>query len=63
MFTAATWYLIVPLLLNRNLFGENVVMSVILADLLVSMGVWGHHMIADTAQPPGLLVESDCDVG
>ena len=57
MFTAATWYLIVPLLLNRKLFGENVVRSVILADLLVSMGVWGHHMMADTPQPPGLLVE------
>jgi cytochrome c oxidase subunit 1 len=57
MFTAATWYLIIPLLLNRKLFGENVVRSVILADLLVSMGVWGHHMMADTPQPPGLLVE------
>jgi len=57
MFTAATWYLLVPLLLNRKLFGENVVRSVILADLLVSMGVWGHHMMADTPQPTGLLVE------
>ena len=57
MFTAATWYLIVPLLLNRKLFGENVVRSVILADLLVSMGVWGHHMMADTPQPPSLLIE------
>ena len=57
MFTAATWYLIVPLLLNRKLFGENVVRSVILADLLVSMGVWGHHVMADTPQPLGLLVE------
>jgi len=57
MFTAATWYLLIPLLLNRKLFGENVVRSVILADLLVSMGVWGHHMMADTPQPTGLLVE------
>jgi len=57
MFTAATWYLLIPLLLNRRLFGENVVRSVILADLLVSMGVWGHHMMADTPQPTGLLVE------
>jgi len=57
MFTAATWYLLVPLLLNRKLYGENVVRSVILADLLVSMGVWGHHMMADTPQPTGLLVE------
>ena len=57
MFTAATWYLLIPLLLNRKLFGENVVRSVILADLLVSMGVWGHHMMADTSQPTGLLVE------
>jgi cytochrome c oxidase subunit 1 len=57
MFTAATWYLLVPLLLNRKLYGENVVRSVILADLLVSLGVWGHHMMADTPQPTGLLVE------
>jgi cytochrome c oxidase subunit 1 len=57
MFTAATWYLVVPLLLNRKLYGESVVRSVILADLLVSMGVWGHHMMADTPQPTGLLVE------
>jgi cytochrome c oxidase subunit 1 len=57
MFTAATWYLIVPLLLSRKLYGENVVRSVILADLLVSMGVWGHHLMADTPQPAGLLVE------
>jgi cytochrome c oxidase subunit 1 len=57
MFTAATWYLVVPLILNRKLYGESVVRSVILADLLVSMGVWGHHMMADTPQPPGLLLE------
>ncbi|HUK50979.1 MAG TPA: cbb3-type cytochrome c oxidase subunit I [Terriglobales bacterium] len=57
MFTAATWYLIVPLLLNRSLYGENVVRSVILADLVVSLGVWGHHMMADTPQPTGLLIE------
>jgi cytochrome c oxidase subunit 1 len=57
MFTAATWYLVVPLVLNRKLYGENVVRAVILADLLVSMGVWGHHMMADTPQPAGLLIE------
>ena len=57
MFTAATWYLIVPLLLGRKLYGENVVRSVILADLLVSLGVWGHHMMADTPQPTPLLLE------
>jgi cytochrome c oxidase subunit 1 len=57
MFTAATWYLLVPLLLNTKLYGESVVRSVILADLLVSLGVWGHHMMADTPQPTGLLVE------
>jgi cytochrome c oxidase subunit 1 len=56
MFTAATWYLVVPLLLNRKLYGENVVRTVILADLLVSLGVWGHHMMADTPQPVGLLL-------
>jgi len=57
MFTASTWYLVVPLLLNRKLYGENIVRSVILADLLVSLGVWGHHMMADTPQPTGLLIE------
>lgn len=51
IFTAGTWYLIVPLLLNRKLYGENVVRTVILADLVVSLFVWNHHMLADTPQP------------
>lgn len=51
IFTAGTWYLIVPLLLNRRLYGESVVRTVILADLVVSLFVWNHHMLADTPQP------------
>ncbi|MCS7126293.1 MAG: cbb3-type cytochrome c oxidase subunit I [Aigarchaeota archaeon] len=51
IFTAGTWYLLVPLILNRTLYGENIVRTVILADLVVSLFVWNHHMLADTPQP------------
>ena len=39
------------LLVGRELFGAAVVKTVILVDLLVSMGVWSHHLLADTRQP------------
>ena len=51
MYTAGTWYLLVPLLTGRKLFGEAVVRTVILFDLLVSMGVWSHHLLSDLPQP------------
>ncbi len=51
MYTAGTWYLLVPLLVNRKLFGESVVRTIIMADLLVSLGVWSHHLLGDQAQP------------
>ncbi len=51
MYTAGTWYLLVPLLAGRKLYGESVVRTVILVDLLVSMGVWSHHLLGDQAQP------------
>lgn len=51
MYTAGTWYLLVPLLVNRRLYGEGVVRTVIMADLLVSMGVWSHHLLGDRSQP------------
>jgi len=51
MYTAGTWYLLVPLLVGRKLYGETVVRTVILADLLISLGVWSHHLMADQAQP------------
>jgi cytochrome c oxidase subunit 1 len=57
IFTAAVWYFLTPLLTGRKLYAENVVRTVILADLLVSLGVWGHHMMADAAQPTLLLIE------
>jgi len=57
IFTAATWYFLVPLLTNQPLFGENVVRSVILADLVISLFVWNHHMMSDTPQPLFLLVQ------
>ncbi|MEM3398729.1 MAG: cbb3-type cytochrome c oxidase subunit I [Nitrososphaerota archaeon] len=57
IFTAGTWYLLVPLLLNRTLYGENVVRTVILADLAVSLFVWNHHMLADTPQPIFLQIQ------
>jgi len=58
MYTAGTWYLLVPLLLGRKLFGEAIVRTVILVDLLVSMFVWSHHLLADQSQPVVLRVLS-----
>jgi heme/copper-type cytochrome/quinol oxidase subunit 1 len=49
--TAGVWYLLIPLLTGRQLFGANVVKTVIMVDLLVSMGVWSHHLLGDTSQP------------
>jgi len=51
MYTAGVWYLLIPILTGRELFGAKVVKTVILADLLVSMGVWSHHLLGDTSQP------------
>lgn len=51
MYTAGVWYLLIPLLVGRKLFGENVVRTVIMLDLIVSMGVWSHHLLADQPQP------------
>ena len=51
IYSAGVWYLLIPLLVGRNLFGEKVVRTVILADLLVSLGVWSHHLLADQPQP------------
>lgn len=51
MYTAGTWYLLIPLLVNRKLFGEALVRTVILADLIISLFVWSHHLLADQPQP------------
>jgi cytochrome c oxidase subunit 1 len=51
IYTAGVWYLLIPLLVGRELFGANVVKTVIMVDLLVSMGVWSHHLLGDTTQP------------
>lgn len=58
MYTAGTWYLLVPLLVGRKLYGESVVRTVILADLLVSLFVWSHHLLADQPQPLALRLFS-----
>jgi cytochrome c oxidase subunit I len=58
MYTAGIWYLLVPLLVGRKLYGEAVVRTVILADLLVSLFVWSHHLLADRAQPMVLKILS-----
>ncbi len=58
MYAAGTWYLLIPLLVNRRLYGESVVRTVILVDLLVSLGVWSHHLMADQAQPWALRLFS-----
>ncbi len=58
MYTAGVWYLLIPLLVGRKLYGEKVVRTVILADLLVSMFVWSHHLLGDRPQPFGLKLLS-----
>ncbi len=58
MYTAGVWYLLVPILTGRRLFGENVVRTVIMVDLLVSMGVWSHHLLADQPQPLAMRIVS-----
>ncbi len=57
IYTAATWYFLVPMLVGRKLYGESVVRTVILADLVVSLFVWNHHMLADTPQPLALQIQ------
>lgn len=51
IWVAGALYLLAPLLTNRKLYAEDVVRKVILADLLISMGVWSHHLMSDTPQP------------
>ncbi len=51
IYTAGVWYLLIPLLVGRRLFGESVVRTVIMVDLLVSLGVWSHHLLGDQVQP------------
>ena len=51
IYTAGVWYLLVPILVGRKLFGEEVVRTVIMVDLLVSLGVWSHHLLGDRPQP------------
>ena len=51
IYTAGVWYLLVPLLTGRKLFGASVVKTVIMVDLLVSMGVWSHLLLGDPSQP------------
>ena len=58
MYTAGVWYLLIPLLVGRKLYGEAVVRTVILADLLVSMFVWSHHLLGDRVQPLALRLFS-----
>ncbi|MDZ7262691.1 MAG: cbb3-type cytochrome c oxidase subunit I, partial [candidate division KSB1 bacterium] len=58
MYAAGTWYLLIPMLVNRKLFGEALVRTVILADLLISLFVWSHHLLADQPQPFALRMFS-----
>lgn len=51
IWVAGSLYLLAPLLVGGKLFGENIVRWVILADLIVSMGVWSHHLMSDLPQP------------
>jgi cytochrome c oxidase subunit 1 len=58
IWVAGTLYLLAPLLAGRKLYAENVVRYVILADLIVSMGVWSHHLLSDMPQPSALRLFS-----
>jgi cytochrome c oxidase subunit 1 len=58
IWTAGTLYLLAPLLASRTLYGERVVRYVILTDLIVSMGVWSHHLLSDMPQPAMLRLIS-----
>jgi len=58
IYSAGIWYLLIPLQVGRNLFGESVVRTVILVDLIVSLGVWSHHLLADQPQPMVMRVLS-----
>lgn len=58
MYTAGVWYLLIPLLTGRRLYGESVVRTVIMVDLLVSMGVWSHHLLGDQVQPLAMRILS-----
>ena len=51
IWVAGTLYLLAPMLANRPLYGQQVVRYVILTDLIVSMGVWSHHLLSDMPQP------------
>ncbi len=51
IWVAGSLYLLAPLIVGGKLFGENIVRWVILADLIVSMGVWSHHLMSDLPQP------------
>jgi len=51
IYTAGVWYLMIPMLTGRRLYAESVVRTVIMVDLLVSMGVWSHHLLGDQVQP------------
>ncbi len=51
MYTAGVWYLLIPILVGRRLYAEDFVRTVIMVDLLVSMGVWSHHLLGDRVQP------------
>ena len=51
IWTAGSLYLLAPLLTGEKLYGEETVRYVIALDLIVSMGVWSHHLMSDTPQP------------
>jgi len=51
IWVAGSLYLLAPLLTGQKLYGEETVRYVIALDLIVSMGVWSHHLMSDTPQP------------
>jgi len=51
IWVAGSLYLLAPLLTGQKLYGEETVRYVIMADLIISMGVWSHHLLSDRPQP------------
>jgi len=51
IYVAGTWYLLATLITGKRLYMENVARAALLIELIVSWGVWSHHLLSDQAQP------------
>ncbi len=51
IYVAGAWYLLASLITGKKLYMENVARAALLIELIVSWGVWSHHLLSDQAQP------------